>query len=219
MGGSPYIAAGCKYLNTWHQGTSDATSSARGLRLPLHPAPGKRDSKKIARWMVGRKCKLCSFRRLWKGKQRSLRIGLVRAFVCVSPFGSLGRLGLTCHSKSFIPPPPTHLLCCNISRQLSKYNSVIALWETAKLGRYGEKRSKQNDRGEPRSPDERLSRRSLGAVPMPMCPKEDLVDDSRDLLLPLQTASDRADLQVLRLRPHPQMPLLQEYLQVPAHPY
>ena len=54
---------------------------------------------------------------------------------------------------------------------------------------------------------------------MPMRPEKDLVDDSRDLLLPLQTASDRADLQVLRLRPHPQMPLLQECLQVPAHPY
>ena len=52
-----------------------------------------------------------------------------------------------------------------------------------------------------------------------MRPKEDFVDDSRDLLLPLQTPKDRADLQILRLRPHPPLPLLQGRLQLPAHPH
>ena len=53
---------------------------------------------------------------------------------------------------------------------------------------------------------------------MPMRPKQDLVDDSRDLLLSLQTSQDRAGLQVLLLHTRPALPLLQERLQVPAHP-
>ena len=58
----------------------------------------------------------------------------------------------------------------------------------------------------------------MGSLPVPMRSKEDLVGDSWDLLLPLQTSQVRGVLQVLRLRTHTRLPILQRRLPLPARP-